>query len=130
MNSILPYGLENQQQFDAIKNQLSNQGFDLGTDGSITNTKGLMGAINRIGGLDGLGDILGGVQGIGNMFLAMKQLGMAKDQYKFQRQAYNTNLNNQRQTYNTALEDRARSRTAYEGGSMADMNAYLDKHRL
>lgn len=130
MNSILPYGLENQQQFDAIKNQLSNQGFDLGTDGSITNTKGLMGAINRIGGLDGLGDILGGVQGIGNMFLAMKQLGMAKDQYKFQRQAYNTNLTNQKKTYNTALEDRARSRTAYEGGSMADMNAYLDKHRL
>ena len=130
MNSIFPYGLENQQQFDAIKNQLSNQGFDLGTDGSITNTKGLMGAINRIGGLDGLGDILGGVQGIGNMFLAMKQLGMAKDQYKFQRQAYNTNLTNQKKTYNTALEDRARSRTAYEGGSMADMNAYLDKHRL
>ena len=65
--------------------------------------------------LSGLG-ALAGVWGANN------QNKLAKDQFSFQKNLANTNLNNQIKTYNTTLEDRMNSRGAVEGRS-ADYTA-------
>jgi hypothetical protein len=80
--------------------------------------------------LDGLGSIMKGIGSVGEMYAALKSIGVAKDNLKFQKESYNTNLGNQTKTYNTNLEDKIASRYAYEGKSSADVDAYVEKHRL
>jgi hypothetical protein len=73
---------------------------------------------------------LGGLAALGNLWGASKAQGLAEDQFDFTKKITNTNLNNQIKSYNTALADRIRSRTATEGGSQQDAEAYLQKNSL
>lgn len=73
------------------------------------------------------------LQGLGSLFSAwtgMQSLGLAKDQLQFQKDAYNTNLNNSIQSYNTQLEDRIRGRTSNYAGKEEDVQTYLANNRL
>ena len=74
--------------------------------------------------------LIGGVTALGNLWNAYQQNKLAKDQFKFQKNAYNTSLNDNRQTYNSALEDRIRSRYNTEGRSSQEADSYLDNNRL
>jgi hypothetical protein len=80
--------------------------------------------------LDGLGSIMDGIGGAAKIYAALKSIGVAKDSLAFQKESYKTNLGNQTKTYNTNLEDKIASRYAYEGKSSADVDAYVEKHRL
>jgi hypothetical protein len=88
------------------------------------------GFFGKIGGLDGLSQIAKGIGTLGQMFAAFKGLQLAKDQFAFQKKAYQTNLENQTQTYNTSLEDRAYTRYQDAGLSPAEAEAYIAKHKL
>lgn len=73
--------------------------------------------------------VLGGIQTIGSLWNSFQQQKLAKETFAFNKQAYQTNLDNQRSTYNTALEDRIRSRYATEGRS-EQADSYIDNHSL
>jgi hypothetical protein len=77
-----------------------------------------------------IGMILGGIQSLGSLWNSFQQNKLARESLGLQKKAFKTNLANQRQTYNTALEDRIRSRYAYEGRSDQDAEKYLEKNRL
>jgi hypothetical protein len=91
---------------------------------------GMGGMFDKLGGLDGVGDMMGIVGDLGGIYASLKGLGIAKDQLKFQKSSYNTNVENQTQTYNTALEDRTRARHKAERTSSADTDQYLSKNSL
>lgn len=71
-----------------------------------------------------------GIQALFGMYQGLRGLSLAKDQFNFTRDAYNTNLKNSQTSYNTALEDRIRGRTSDYAGKEADVSAYLKKHSL
>ena len=75
---------------------------------------------------------LGAVQTLGSLWNSFQQHKLAKQTFKFQKEAYATNLANQEQSYNTELEDRINARYVTEGRTNveADKAAYLDKNRL
>lgn len=75
-----------------------------------------------------LGDIAQGLGALGGLWQSSRGLGLAKDNLNFQREAFNTNLNNSIQSYNTRLEDRIRGRSANPNEN--DVRSYLDKHSL
>lgn len=91
---------------------------------------GTTGGFSGKGFAGNMGMIMGGVQALGNLWNSYQQNKLAKEQFAFQKDAWNTNINMQKQTYNTALDDRIRSRHAATGQSSADTEAYLDKHKL
>lgn len=98
---------------------------------SGTNQSGQTGGNGNFWSKDGgAGVILGGVQVLGNLWSTFQQHKMAKDQMKFAREQWSTNLANQTQTYNTALEDRIRARHNTEGRAAGETDAYLEKHSL
>jgi len=80
--------------------------------------------------LNNLGTALGGVQALGNLWNSYQQNKLAREQFNFQKNAYNTSLNDNRQTYNTALEDRIRARYNTEGRSSAEADQYINENRL
>lgn len=77
-----------------------------------------------------LGSIMSGIGTLGNLWGANRALGLARDQFNFQKDFANTNLANQIKSYNTALEDRARSRAVVEGQSQDTAQEYIDRNRL
>lgn len=141
-----PMGAPNSTQFSALENlSLSNSGpgMNTGTGLQLGDVNSIMppmpgaggaggqgGFLSGIGGLDGIGTILGGLGDLGQIFASMKSLKLAQDQFDFNKDAYNTNVENQTQTYNTSLEDRIRARYKTEGRSAADVDSYLSKNRL
>lgn len=94
-------------------------------------------AVSDVGGLGGLAgglqtagsamDILGG---LAQIYFGFQQQKLAKKQFAFQREAFNTNLRNSVQSYNTALGDRIRARHFTEGKSDSETAAYLKENRL
>jgi hypothetical protein len=55
-----------------------------------------------------------GIQGLGQLgglYLGLRQLSLAKDSFKLQKEAYNTNLRNSTQSYNTQVGDRIAGRS-------------------
>lgn len=54
--------------------------------------------------------VLDGIGAFGNLYAAKKSLGLARDQFNFNKQFAQTNLLNQTTAYNTKLEDRLRNR--------------------
>lgn len=64
------------------------------------------------------------------IYSGLKQLGLAKDQLNFTKNAFNTNLANSIKSYNNALEDRARSRYAYMTGNASNADDYINQHKL
>lgn len=70
------------------------------------------------------------MQGIGSgvqAFTGMKQLGMAKKQFQWGKDVFNTNLFNQATTVNSQLADRQERRQYFNSDAMAP-DAYLAKH--
>lgn len=95
--------------------------------------RSLFGGTDPSTGFQSMGIVSPTLQGLGSLFQAwngMQTLGLAKDQFNFQKNAFNTNLANQRQTYNTALEDRIRGRTSDYAGKEQDVQSYLNQNRL
>ena len=80
--------------------------------------------------LDKLGTAFDGLKSIFGIWGGMKQLGMAKDAYEFEKKSYQENVANQKKTYNSTLEDRQRARAAFAGESDASVDEYVKKHRL
>jgi hypothetical protein len=71
-------------------------------------------------GLDSLGKI-------GNLYAGISALGLAKDQFGFQKDMAQKNYANSVSSYNTSLEDRANSRASVDGSNAA---AYIAAHKL
>lgn len=88
------------------------------------------GWFGKIGGIEGLGSIAQGIASLGNLYGAIQGIGIARDQLRLSKRAFETNLTNQTQSYNTALEDRIRSRYAAEGRNTSEADEYLKKHSL
>lgn len=80
--------------------------------------------------LSGIADIAQGIGSIGSIYAAMQGLGLAKDQFAFQKEAYKTNLNNSRMAYNTALEDRTANRLSFQGRDPSEGADYIAKHKI
>lgn len=74
--------------------------------------------------------IMGAATGIGQTWLGMQNLGLAKDQLNFTKQAYQQNLANQIKEYNTRMEDRLRGRTSDYQGKEEDIQREMDKRGL
>lgn len=99
-----------------------------GTSGNwLTNT-----FMNKEGGLDmgNLGSLFDGLKSVFGIWGGLQQLGMAKDAFNFEKEAYIENRDNQKQSYNSTLEDRQRARAAFAGESEAETQRYVDKHKL
>lgn len=73
---------------------------------------------------------LGALATMGSGFLAMKQYGLAKDQFNFQKNAYNQNYAAQRQATNAQLEDRQRARVASNAGAYQSVGDYMNQYGI
>lgn len=73
---------------------------------------------------------LGGLSALAGIWNAMQSNKLAKEQFNFQKDFANTNLNNQIKSYNTALEDRLNARGVIEGRDPAYTAAEIDRRRL
>jgi hypothetical protein len=69
---------------------------------------------------------INGIAQLGGLYLGIKQLGLAKDSFKLQKEAYKTNLANQTSSYNTQMRDRVAGRSYNtEEERQAALNAAL-----
>lgn len=110
-----------------INSFLNNIGLDQETQMS------LFGGTDAATGNQSLGiipGIMGAATGIGQTWLGMQNLGLAKDQLNFTKQAYQQNLANQIKEYNTRMEDRLRGRTSDYQGKEEDIQREMDKRGL
>ena len=82
-------------------------------------------SVNGFGGMT-----LGALSGLGNLFMGMQNYGLAKDQLKFQKDAYNKNYAAQKQTTNASLEDRQRARVASNPNAYASVSDYMTKNGI
>lgn len=73
---------------------------------------------------------LSGLGSLAGLWQAGQQNKMAKEQFSFQKNMANTNLNNQMKSYNTALEDRMTTRGAVEGRDAAYTASEIDRRKL
>lgn len=81
-------------------------------------------------GMDKIGIGLRGLETLAGLYMGLKQLSLAKKQFKFTKEVTNTNLNNSIKSYNTALADRARSRGFTEGQSQGQIDQYTNSNKL
>jgi hypothetical protein len=75
----------------------------------------------------------GAFSSLANIYAGFKALKLQKNQFKFQKQAWNKNYNNQVKDYQNRLTDRwsARSNSAAaRGGSFASMGNYVGSRAL
>ena len=82
---------------------------------------------STLGNLGTAANIAGGLAGT---YLGFKQLGLAKKNFNFQKQAYNTNLQNTVKAHNTSLEDRFRTRAFAQGDTAGTAERNLARHSL
>ena len=126
-----PYSYNNNLDMSSITNTSGSTDsigslFNSGFGNTATNpSTGL--TLDDLGGIPG---ILGIVQGLGGLFNNYNLNNQAKDNLKFQKQAYGTNLRNQTQAYNTNLEDRIKARYAQENRSQEEATNYINRNRL
>lgn len=73
---------------------------------------------------------IGALSGLGNLFMGMQNYGLAKDQLKFQKDAYTKNYAAQKQTTNASLEDRQRARVASNPTAYQSVSDYMAKNRI
>ena len=95
------------------------------------------GAGSNLGAGTGLGFNVGtggiaiqGLSSLADIWSAMQQQKLAKEQFGFQKEVTNTNLNNSIKSYNTALEDRFGSRGVAEGRSDEYTRDKIAQNRL
>lgn len=80
---------------------------------------------------DGWGNLAVGTGlGLMNAFMGMKQYGLAKKQFDFQRDAFERNYGAQRQSINTQLEDRQRARVASNPGAYQSVGEYMNRNSI
>lgn len=84
----------------------------------------------NLGGFEGFANLTKGLGSLGQIYAAFKGLRLAEDQFKFQKDAWKTDLANQTKTYNTSLEDRVRARYAQENKTSSAADTYIDQHKL
>lgn len=92
-------------------------GFGAKLTGWLGNTDNLNAAINGIGALTGA-------------YLGFQNLRLAKDNLRFQKDAWAKNYANQAQSYNTSLEDRTRARYSARETDESKIQEYLNRNRL
>lgn len=73
---------------------------------------------------------LGGLQSLNNLLQGNKAFNLAKDQFRFQKDVANANLNNSIKSYNSSLEDRLRSRGVAQGTDAATVQDEIERKRL
>lgn len=61
----------------------------------------------EVSGWNTFSNVLGGISGLADAFTGFKQLGLAKKQFNWQKDAFNTNLVNQANLINQQLERKA-----------------------
>lgn len=99
--------------------------------GSGVNAAANTGAGTGLGFNVGTGGIaLQGLSSLAGIWSAMQQQKLAKEQFGFQKEVTNTNLNNSIKSYNTALEDRFGSRGVAEGRSEEYTRDKIAQNRL
>jgi hypothetical protein len=64
---------------------------------------------------------------LGSLYAGISALGLAKDQFGFQKNMAEKNYTNSVSSYNTSLEDRANARASVDGSNAA---AYIAAHKL
>lgn len=72
-------------------------------------------------------NVLGGISGLANAFTGFKQLGLAKDQFSWQKDVFNTNLLNQANLINQQLERKAIA-DAYWSNSAPDPSTVMSQY--
>lgn len=77
-----------------------------------------------------LAPAISGLTSIANGYLAMKQLGLAQDQFNFQKDAFNKNWAAKKATTNSALEDRQRARVASNSGAYQSVGDYMNQYGI
>lgn len=102
----------------------SNQWTPGGTPGAVTPDSGF--GLN----LGTAGAAIGGLNALGSFLQGNQALKLGKDQFKFQKELANTNLNNSIKSYNTALEDRLTARGAVQGDDPTLTQEKIDRNRL
>lgn len=94
-------------------------------------SSGFLGSTNKDGiKTDGWGGAaIGAIGGLGSLFMGMKNYGLAKDAFNFQKEMATKNFEAQKGLINSQLEDRQRRRVA-EGGPQASMSVadYMAKY--
>lgn len=78
-------------------------------------------------GIQGLGSL---ASAFGNLYMGNKALKFAKDQFNFQKDLANTNLNNSIKSYNTKLGDIANTRSVMETGSTGKYDNWYNDNKL
>ena len=73
---------------------------------------------------------LGAGQALMNGLMGMRQYGLARRQFEFQKNAWNQNMANQRKTINTQMEDRQRARVAANPTAYQSVGEYMNQNRL
>lgn len=99
-----------------------------GWAGENLNRGALFGGTDPTTGMQSSGSFLPLMQGLGSLaqgYLGFQQLGLAQDQFDFQKDAYRTNLANQAQLTNNALYDREKSRAAWESREPTSKEEFL-----
>ena len=117
---------------DSLNQPLNANGYNFGggQSGAVFNPTATAGS-NGLGfNMGTAGLALGGLNSLNSLIQGNKAFGLAKDQFKFQKDVTNTNLNNSIKSYNTALEDRLTARGAAQGDDPAAIAAQIEKNRL
>lgn len=117
---------------DSLSQPLNANGYNFGGQQSGAMFNGAPQVANNGFGLNlgTAGLALGGLQSLNGLIQGNKAFNLAKDQFKYQKQVTDTNLNNSIKSYNTALEDRLTARGVTQGDDPATVQAKIDKNRL
>lgn len=102
-------------------------GFNNGLKNTFLNSDGSWNLQNIGAGIQGLGSL---ASAFGNLYMGNKALKFAKDQFNFQKDLANTNLNNSIKSYNTKLGDIANTRSVMETGSTGKYDNWYNDNKL
>lgn len=102
-------------------------GFNNGLKNTFLNSDGSWNLQNIGAGIQGLGSL---ASAFGNLYMGNKALKFAKNQFNFQKDLANTNLNNSIKSYNTKLGDIANTRSVMETGSTGKYDNWYNDNKL
>jgi len=128
-NTVNPW--ENMMNYGKQSMQGLGQGWNnaRGQGGFLSN-QSLFGGIDA-NGMQSQGSFLPMVQGLGALgqgYLGFQQLGLAQDQFNFQKDSFAKNWANQTQLTNNALYDREKLRQSFHGKDMdQSKEEYIEK---
>ena len=83
--------------------------------------------------MGGISEGLGAFSSLANMYMGFKALSQQKKQFKFQKNAWNKNYNNQVKDYENNLKDRWTAKNAYHelaGKDYQSMDSYVGDRQL